>query len=104
MLPTEIALFRSSHGELRFLAAIWPLHMLNPQSSTMQYSTIDATDSRAYRITDTAMENFSNVVYTSREFNLSNRLFEDSPVFGEPQTIFVRSTYACVRPIYCYIV
>ena len=39
----------------------------------------------------TAMENFANVVYTSREFNLSNRLFEDSPGFGEPQKIFVRS-------------
>ena len=25
-----------SHGELLFLAAIWPLHMLNPQGSTMQ--------------------------------------------------------------------
>ena len=54
-------------------------------------STIDTAGSRAYCITDTAMENFVNVVYTSREFNLSNRLFEDSPGFGEPQRIFVRS-------------
>ena len=36
-------------------------------------------------------ENFAYVVYTSREFNLSNRVFEDSPGFGEPQRIFVRS-------------
>ena len=34
---------------------------------------------------------FANVVFTSREFNLSKRLFEDSPGFGEPQRIFVRS-------------
>ena len=54
-------------------------------------STIDTVGSRAYCITDTAMENFADVVYTSREFNLSNRLFEDSPGFGEPQRIFVRS-------------
>ena len=47
--------------------------------------------SRAYCMTDTAMENFANVVYTSQEFNLSNRLFEDSPGFGKPQRIFVRS-------------
>ena len=40
---------------------------------------------------DIAMENFANVVYTSREFNLSNRLFEDSPGFGELQRKFVRS-------------
>ena len=45
----------------------------------------------AYCITNTAMENFANVVYTLREFNLSNRLFKDSPGFGEPQRIFVRS-------------
>ena len=25
-----------SHGELHFLAAIWPIHMINPQGSTMQ--------------------------------------------------------------------
>ena len=53
--------------------------------------TIDTAGSRAYRITDTSMENFANVVHTSREFNLSNRLFEDSLEFGEPQRIFVRS-------------
>ena len=52
---------------------------------------IDTAGSRAYCIADTAMENFANVVYTSREFNLSNRLFEVSPGFGEPQRIFVRS-------------
>ena len=51
----------------------------------------DTAGSRAYCITDTAMENFANVVYTSREFNLSNRLFEDSPGFGEAQRIFIRS-------------
>ena len=50
------------------------------------------------------MENFANVVYTSREFNLSNRLFEDPPGFGEFQRIFVRSAYACVSSIYCNIV
>ena len=36
LLPTETALFQSSHGKLCLLAAIWPLHMLNPQGSTMQ--------------------------------------------------------------------
>ena len=51
-------------------------------------------------ITDTAMENFANVVYTSRELNLSNRLFEDSSGFGEPQRIFLWSANACVSSIY----
>ena len=61
--------------------------MLNSQGSTM----LDTAVPRVYRITDTAMENFANVVYTSREFSLSNRLFEDSPGFGEPERIFVQS-------------
>ena len=32
LLPTEMALFRSSHVELRFLVATWPLHMLNQRT------------------------------------------------------------------------
>ena len=51
-------------------------------------STIDTAGSRAYRITDTTMENFANVVYASSEFSLSNRLFQDSPGFGEHQEYF----------------
>ena len=55
-----------------------------PVKPTSQHSTIDTAGSRAYCITDTTMGNFSNVIYTSREFNLSNQLSEDSPGFGEP--------------------
>ena len=60
---------------------------------TGQHNTAarNTAGSRVYRITDTAIENLANVVYTSREFNLSKRLFEDSPEFREPQRIFVRS-------------